>query len=100
MMAAECLAGRLVTPARLCKQVKTALESQGWRKESVKIAPVRLPDVDDPPQGKTLAIALAPVGVRAVQRLLAAEAAAAAATARDEELRVHRAEQHGRQPVT
>ena len=78
MMAAECLAGRLVTPARLCKQVKTALESQGWRKESVKIAPVRLPDVDDPPQGKTLAIALAPVGVRAVQRLLAAEAAAEA----------------------
>ena len=71
----ECLAGRLITRARLCKQVKTALETLGWRKESVKIRPVSLPEAEEPPPDDqaTLVLALAPTGVRAVLDLLAAE---------------------------
>jgi hypothetical protein len=70
-IAEECLAGRLVTRARLCKQVKNSLELLEWRKESVKIRPVKLPDGEEEPDGqRTLALALAPAGVRGVQELL------------------------------
>jgi hypothetical protein len=48
-IAEECLAGRLVTRARLCKQVKNSLELLEWRKESVKIRPVKLPDGEEEP---------------------------------------------------
>ena len=64
-IAEECLAGRLITRARLCKQVKNALEVLEWRKESVKIRPVQLPDGEEQPEGqRTLALALADPGLR------------------------------------
>ena len=70
-IADECLAGRLITRARLCKQVKNALETLGWRKESVKVRAVQLPSGEEEPGGqRTLALALAPAGVRGVQQLL------------------------------
>ena len=70
-IADECLAGRLITRARLCKQVKNALETLGWRKESVKVRAVQLPSGEEDPDGqRMLALALAPAGVRGVQQLL------------------------------
>ena len=72
----ETLAGRLITPAKLCKQIKTALERYGWRKESVKIYPVSLPDAEAAQQGQTLAIHLTPAGTRVVMGLLSAAATA------------------------
>ena len=73
-IAEECLAGRLITRARLCKQVKNALELLEWRKESVKVRPVQLPDGEEQPEGqRALALALTPAGVRGVQELLSTD---------------------------
>ena len=61
----ETLAGRLVAAPRLTKRVKVALESQQWRKKTVKIAKVRaVVDAGEP--FDAMALTLSPLGVTAI----------------------------------
>ena len=78
-IAYECAAGRLVAPPRLTKRVKTALESQRWRKKSEKIARVRA-TIAGETRDDMLGIALSAAGVHGI---LAAVAPGAAAEADD-----------------
>ena len=76
-IAYECAAGRLIAPPRLTKRVKTALESQRWRKKSEKIARV-CATIDGETRDDMLGIALSAAGVHGILSAVAPGAAAEA----------------------